>query len=202
MSVVALPRRTVAALRVVRAAMLCWTIAACGGGGIDSAGGITTPPAIQVGTVTVSLPSTPLEVGATTSASAEVRSTAGAVLGGRTITWSSSAQGVATVSDAGVITGVGVGTATISATSEGKTGTATVTVIQPPVASVVVSIPQTSRGTIKKCGNERQTVAPSRVSQSPPGESRHRKGATARVEDRHPRGHVKPDVADPRSVHS
>ena len=144
MSAVALPRRFFAALRVVMAAMLCWTIAACGGGGSDSAGGITTPPAIQVGTVTVSLPSTPLEVGATASVIAEVRSTAGAVLGGRTITWSSSAQGVATVSDAGVITGVGVGIATISATSEGKTGTATVTVIQPPVASVVVSIPQTA----------------------------------------------------------
>ncbi len=31
-------------------------------------------------------------------------------------------------------------------------------------------------GTIKKCGNERQTGAPSRVSQSPPEASRHRKG--------------------------
>jgi hypothetical protein len=58
------------------------------------------------------------------------------------------------------------------------------------------------RGTIKKCGNERQTVAPSRVSPSPPGESRPRKGATAHVEDRHPLVHVKPNVADARNVHS
>jgi hypothetical protein len=60
---------------------------------------------------------------------------------------------------------------------------------------------QNRGGTIKKCGNERQTVAPSRVSQSPPGASRPQKGATARVEDRHRWGHVKPDVAHAGIVH-
>jgi len=49
----------------------------------------------------------------------------------------------------------------------------------------------------QQCGNERNTVAPSRVRQSPPGESRPREGATACVEDRHLRGHLMPEVAAP-----
>lgn len=142
MSAVALPRRFFAALRVVVTAALCSTIAACGGGGSDSAGSITTPPAVQVGTVTVSVPNTTLQVGAQVTAGAEVRSTAGAALTGRTISWSSSNAAVASVTDAGVITGVAPGVATITATSEGKSGTAALTVIQPPVASVVVGLPQ------------------------------------------------------------
>src|ERR1051326_7183441 len=46
---------------------------------------------------------------------------------------------VATVSGSGVVTGVAVGSATVTATSEGRSGTATLTVIRAPVASVVVS---------------------------------------------------------------
>lgn len=44
------------------------------------------------------------------------------------ITWSSSDETKATVSNAGVVTGVGAGTATITATAGGKTATCTVTV--------------------------------------------------------------------------
>ncbi|MCO4099451.1 MAG: hypothetical protein HEQ38_08640 [Gemmatimonas sp.] len=57
-------------------------------------------------------------------------------------------------------------------------------------------------GTIKKCGNERQTVAPFQVTQSPPGESRQQKGATARDEDRHSCDRVKPDLVDAGNVYS
>jgi len=46
---------------------------------------------------------------------------------------------VATVSGSGVVTGVAVGSATVTATSEGRSGTATLTVIRAPVVSVVVS---------------------------------------------------------------
>src|SRR5256885_1856301 len=46
--------------------------------------------------------------------------------------WASSNGGVATVSGAGVVAGVTAGAATITATSEGKSGTATVTVTAPP----------------------------------------------------------------------
>ncbi len=57
----------------------------------------------------------------------------------RPVTWSTSDSRVATVSQAGVVTAVAVGTATISATSGAATGTSTVTVTAAPVQSVSVS---------------------------------------------------------------
>ncbi|HVE35227.1 MAG TPA: Ig-like domain-containing protein [Gemmatimonadaceae bacterium] len=49
-------------------------------------------------------------------------------LTGRVVTWSSSDTSKATVSSTGVVHGVAEGTAVITATSEGKSGTSTVTV--------------------------------------------------------------------------
>ncbi len=63
----------------------------------------------------------------------------GNVLTGRVVTWASSVPAVATVSATGLVTGVAAGTSTITATSEGKSGTASVTVTAVPVASVSVS---------------------------------------------------------------
>src|SRR5439155_3412464 len=63
----------------------------------------------------------------------------GNALTGRTVTWSSGNSGVATVSASGIVTGVSPGAATITAASEGKSGTAAVTVSSVPVASVAVS---------------------------------------------------------------
>lgn len=97
---------------------------------------VTNPPVIPpvlppapaaVSTVTVSLAST-LAVDKTAQATATLKSASGATLTGRTITWSSSNNPVATVSSTGVVTGKKPGTATITATSEGKQGTATITV--------------------------------------------------------------------------
>ena len=64
----------------------------------------------------------------TVQLTAQVLDAAGEPLQGRTITWLSSNTGVASVSSAGVVTGTGLGSATISATSEGKSATAKVTV--------------------------------------------------------------------------
>jgi alpha-tubulin suppressor-like RCC1 family protein len=47
---------------------------------------------------------------------------------GRVVDWSTSASGIATVIPGGLVTAVAVGTATITATSEGKTAQATITV--------------------------------------------------------------------------
>src|SRR3989449_3173221 len=52
----------------------------------------------------------------------------GNAVGGATIAWASSAPGVAGVSTRGYVVGVAQGTASITATSQGKTGTSTVTV--------------------------------------------------------------------------
>ena len=54
----------------------------------------------------------------------------GNALNGRSITWNSSSTTVATVTDAGLVTAVATGSATITATSEGKSGSATITVGQ------------------------------------------------------------------------
>ena len=68
----------------------------------------------------------------------------GAVLGNRTITWSSGSPSVATVSSTGVVTAVGVGTVIILAQAEGRIGSATVTVNAPPIATVSVTPASTS----------------------------------------------------------
>src|SRR5213079_2429751 len=58
---------------------------------------------------------------------------------GRTVTWASSNTTVATVSASGLVTGKVAGTATITATSEGQSGTSAITVVHVPVASVTVA---------------------------------------------------------------
>ncbi|HKV71484.1 MAG TPA: Ig-like domain-containing protein [Gemmatimonadales bacterium] len=57
----------------------------------------------------------------------------------RAVTWSSGSTAIATVNSAGLVTGVGLGTTTLTATSGGIPGTASVTVIQAPVATVTVA---------------------------------------------------------------
>jgi uncharacterized protein YjdB len=106
--------------------------AACGG---DSS---TSPPDPEVvERVTVSPASATVEVAATVQLSVEVVGDRGSVLTGRTVTWSSS-SGAATVSSAGLVSGVEPGSAVITATVEGVSGTATISVVPPPVASVTV----------------------------------------------------------------
>jgi uncharacterized protein YjdB len=63
----------------------------------------------------------------------------GNVLTGRTVSWGSSNSAFATVSQTGLVTGVAAGSATITATSETKSGTSTVTVTQAPVATVTIA---------------------------------------------------------------
>jgi len=99
---------------------------------------VTVVP-VPVATVTVSPLSANVLVGATQALTATTKDAGGQTLTGRTVTWSSSATGVATVSTAGVVTGVAAGTAVITATSEGKSGTATIFVLTVPVGSVTVS---------------------------------------------------------------
>src|SRR5207245_5668618 len=64
------------------------------------------------------------------------KDTAGNPLTGRSVTWGTSDAAVATVDTSGLVGGVAVGSATITATSEGKTGQATITVT-PEIAVLV-----------------------------------------------------------------
>src|SRR5207245_3983187 len=61
------------------------------------------------------------------------------VLAGRAVAWPSSNPAIATVSASGLVAGVAAGAVTITATSEGQSGMASVTVANVPVASVMVS---------------------------------------------------------------
>ena len=85
-----------------------------------------------VASVVVSPASAGVLVGGTVQLAASPRDAAGNALAGRTVTWASSNNGVATVNGSGVVTGVTVGSATITATSEAKSGTGAITVTAPP----------------------------------------------------------------------
>lgn len=117
--------------------ILAGTITGCGGG--DNGG--TGPDPNAVSSVVVAPPTASLNaVGATTTFSAEARNSSGAVVSGKSFTWTTDAGGVATVNPSGVVTAVGNGTATIRATVVGGTqsGTASVTV-QQAVQAVAVT---------------------------------------------------------------
>lgn len=117
-------------LRTILAACLTG-IAACGGG---------TEPPPPVASVVVSPPSSSITVGQTAQLTATTLDAQGSNLTNRTVTWSSTNNAVATVSSTGLVTAVTIGgPVTIIASSEGQDGSATVTVIPPPVASVTVS---------------------------------------------------------------
>jgi hypothetical protein len=90
----------------------------------------------------------------------------GAPLTGRVVTWASGNTAVATVSTSGLVTGVAAGgPVTITATSEGKTGSATVTVIAvAPVASVTVS---PANGSVQAGSTYQLTATPKDASGTP-----------------------------------
>ena len=100
----------------------------------------TTPPE-GVGRVDVSPHSATVVQGTTQSLSAVVRDAGGNVLSGRSVTWSSSRPSTASVSATGVVTGVNPGgPTTIMASSEGLSGSATITVTAPVVASLDLDV--------------------------------------------------------------
>lgn len=98
-----------------------------------------TVVALPVGSVTVSPSTASVINGQTTTLTATVKDQTGTVVTSRVVTWSSNNTAVATVSSTGVVTGVSPGAATITATSEGKSGSAAITITVAPVGSVTVS---------------------------------------------------------------
>ena len=109
----------------------------CGDG--DSPTAPPTPEPARPTTVTVSPATDELTaLGATVQLTAEVRDQNARVMAGATVTWTSSANSVATVNASGLVTAAGNGTATITASAGEASGSAVVTVMQ-SVASVVVS---------------------------------------------------------------
>lgn len=108
-----------------------------------SCGGSTEPdppdgPA-AVAEVRITSPVTSVIVGATAQLAAQAFNSDGAPLANRPMTWGSSNTAVMTVSAAGLVTGKTTGTATITASSEGKSASVELDVSPIPVGLVAVS---------------------------------------------------------------
>ena len=87
-----------------------------------------TVTSAAVASVTVSPASASVQAGSTTQLAATPKSAGGTPLTGRVVTWSSDNTAAATVNGSGLVSGVAAGSATITATCEGKTGTSDITV--------------------------------------------------------------------------
>ncbi len=127
-----------------RSLRVCAAIVAATGCGEVSGLNQAVPPSTPaaVATVTV-LPSVMTLTSGYVYASAVVRDSAGYILVGRAITWSSGDTTIATVSSDGTVIARGAGQSTITAKSEGVSATVQVVVPQPaPPASVRV-VPDT-----------------------------------------------------------
>jgi uncharacterized protein YjdB len=109
---------------------------------------VSAPPPAPVATVNALLGDSSLIIGATTTATAELKDAGGNVLTGRTVTWATSDAATATVdASTGLVTAIAAGTATITGTSEGISDGVTVTVTTPPpapVATITLSTPDSS----------------------------------------------------------
>jgi uncharacterized protein YjdB len=136
------------------------TITATSSGKTGTSSITVTAVAPVVTTVTVAPASASVALGATTSLQATVKDQNGNVMTGQTVTWSTNNAAAATVSSTGVVTGIAAGSATITATSSGKTGTSSITVtavipvvttviVAPASASVVAGATTTLQATVK-----------------------------------------------------
>lgn len=105
-----------------------------GGTGGSGGGGSQT-----VASVTIDRISDTLMVGGVRQLAATVRTASGVAVSGRTVTWSTSNAAIATVgASTGSVAAVAPGAAVISATADGRSGIATITVLE-PVAMVRVT---------------------------------------------------------------
>ena len=93
----------------------------------------------DIATVVVSPPAASVRIGTTITLGAQTLDAEGKSLSNRVVSWTTNNSAIATINNTGVVTGVAPGVATITATSEGHTGTAAVTVTVNPVATVSVS---------------------------------------------------------------
>lgn len=126
---------------IVRILVAAAWLAACGG---DS----TAPT--PVASVEVTPATATRLVGETVQLSATTKDASGGVLAGRAVTWTTSSADIATVNSTGRVTGVAEGIATITATSEGKSGTATITIQDLCSASLAqaIAVGQTKNGAL------------------------------------------------------
>jgi len=120
---------------------------------------------VPVASVAVTPPSASVQPGVTVQLGATAKDANGNPLNGKEFTWTSDSAPVATVDPSGLVTGAGPGLATITATSEGQSGSAAITVTKPvcstaggqavtlAVGAYVSQMPVTSAGCLLFPGN-------------------------------------------------
>jgi hypothetical protein len=121
------------ALRSALPTLIIIAIAACGGS--DSA---VNPPTCTISAVAIS--PTPATVAAGSSMTLRANVTS-AHCGSLAATWQSSATSIATVDDSGVVHGIALGTATITASVNGQSGSTVLTVGPGPILTVSSATP-------------------------------------------------------------
>ena len=104
--------------------------------------------AAAVASVAVSLNASTLLAGQSTQASATLKDASGNVLTGRSIVWTSSDVTVASVNATGLVTALKGGAVTITASAEGKSGSASIVTAMPastaaPVSTVTLTVAST-----------------------------------------------------------
>lgn len=99
----------------------------------------STAPLDQVASVSIVAPKSELVVGQQVQLAARPLNATGGLIAGRTAVWTSTDQGVATVSSSGVVAAIAPGSATINALSGEKTGSVTIKVVGVPIASITIA---------------------------------------------------------------
>ena len=124
---------------------------------------VSEPSVEPVAEVTVTPTAASIEAGETVQLSATSKDADGNELPGRPVTWTTSDAGVATVSETGLVTGAAEGTATITASSESTSGTASVIVVAaappPPQGGTVRVQPTAETGPSHHSGDTADDVA-------------------------------------------
>lgn len=129
------PSRRTSSVRLVAIAASTLIIAAA----LSSCGGDSSTAPIAVASVDLTPVTNAIDLTQTVQLTATAKDAGGNVLSGRAITWSQGNSAVAIVSSSGLVTPVGAGTTSISATSEGRAGVASITVSLPSVTLVVTN---------------------------------------------------------------
>ena len=125
-----LSRERVVSRLTLAVSLIGLTVWACGGK--DTVGPGTGNGTVTVASVVVTSSTATLEsLGETVQLTASAKDASGNTISGKTFTWSSSDPSIATVSSSGLVTAVANGGATITATTNGVSGTAMVVVDQP-----------------------------------------------------------------------
>jgi uncharacterized protein YjdB len=113
------------------------TITAAAGGATGSS--TITVAAGAVSSVSVSPGSSSLVAGGTQQLTAKLADASGSTVTGQTVTWSSSNSAVVSVSSSGLATAAHTGTATVTATAAGHSGSATFSVSAGPVSTITIT---------------------------------------------------------------